>query len=271
MDRVLVVMPCYNERENLGRIIPEVLEVVGGVDLLIIDDGSPDGSGAVAQEWADRETRVRVIHREGKQGLGTAYIVGFRQALEDGYDAVIQMDADLSHTPAVIPWLLANLPEGGIVVGSRYLGGIRILNWPLVRLFLSVAARWYVRLITGMPLSDPTSGYTCIDRSALAAVDLGRLHSNGYSFLTELKYVLWRHGCPMREFPIVFCDRTDGRSKMSGAIIIEALWRTWLLRLRWRQGGGRYGSVEPAAWVPRRTQTVFDPPQPPVGIEKSAG
>jgi len=227
--RTLVVSPTFNERENLPDVVGRVLGLPEFIDLLIVDDNSPDGTGRLADEWAARNPRVHVLHRATKDGLGRAYIAGFKWALERDYEFVFEMDADLSHNPGDIPRFLEAAENADLVLGSRYRDGIRVINWPLNRLVLSLAAALYVRLITGMPFSDPTGGYKCFRRSALKALELDTVGSNGYSFQIELTHRIWRQGFRIAEVPIVFTDRFLGKSKMSGRIVREALVMVWKL------------------------------------------
>lgn len=233
--RVLVVMPTFNERENLPTIVPMVLAQGPEFDVLVVDDASPDGTGALADELARAsDGRVHVLHRAGKEGLGSAYVAGFRWGLEAGYTYLCEMDADLSHPPARLGDLLAAATEGGadFVVGSRYVGGrVNVVNWPLTRLLVSVFGSWYARVITGLAMRDLTGGFNLFHRSVLEEVDLSRIRSNGYSFQIELKFRAWKRGFEGVELPIVFTERAEGESKMSRAIVREAVWRVWHLRL----------------------------------------
>ncbi len=233
--RVLVITPTYNERENLPAFVDAVLKALPQADLLVVDDASPDGTGALADALAAGEPRLAVLHRPAKQGLGRAYRAAFRRALARGYDRVIQMDADFSHAPADLPRLLAASEEADLVIGSRYSqGGVRVLNWPLRRLFLSYGAGLYVRLLTRLPVMDPTAGYKCFRREALAAILQGPLAAEGYAFQVETTYHAWRAGFRVREIPIVFADRVAGQSKMSLAIAWEAVRLVLRLALRHR-------------------------------------
>jgi len=231
MNKTLVVVPTYNERENLPPLVQRLLALPVKVDILVVDDNSPDGTGKVADELAARHPAVQVLHRTQKDGLGRAYIAGFKVALEQGCEFVFELDGDLSHNPDDIPMFLeaAEEKQADLVLGSRYLNGIRIINWPLSRLMLSKAAATYVQVITGMPFTDPTGGYKCFRKRALQALDLDLVHSNGYSFQIELTHKLWRQGMKVVEVPIIFTDRFQGRSKMTGHIIREAV--TMVLRL----------------------------------------
>lgn len=232
----IVIVPTYNERENLLPLTERLLALRTPVDLLVVDDNSPDGTGQLADELAARHPEVQVLHRPGKSGLGRAYCAGFAWALQRHYEFIFEMDGDHSHDPDDIPTFLQAAHEADLVLGSRYAKGIRVINWPLRRLLLSLSAAKYVRVITGMPFSDPTGGFKCFRRRALQAIDLDNVHSNGYSFQVELTHKLWRQGLKIIEVPIVFTDRFQGTSKMSGHIVREALWMVWRL---WAQNGFR--------------------------------
>ena len=249
MNRTLVVVPTYNERENLPPLTKRLLALPVKVDLLVVDDNSPDGTGKIADQLASDSSSVHVLHRTEKTGLGRAYISGFKWALDRDYDFVFELDGDFSHNPDDIPMFLEAAKEADLVLGSRYLNGIRIINWPLSRLVLSKTAAKYVQIITGMPFSDPTGGYKCFRRRALEAIDLDAVRSNGYSFQIEMTHKLWRQGMKVAEVPIVFTDRFQGHSKMSGHIVREALWM--VLRL-WFQNGMR-----------RRPPPISSPPPSP--------
>jgi len=236
MEKTLIVMPTYDERENLPRMAQRLLSLPVAVDLLVVDDNSPDGTGQLADELAAKHPNIHVLHRQEKNGLGRAYLAGFKWALEHGYDFVFEMDGDFSHNPDDIPILLAAAQNADLVLGSRYLNGIRIINWPLSRLMLSKGAATYVATITGMPFTDPTGGYKCFRRRALQALNLEDVRSNGYSFQIELTHKLWRQGMKIVEVPIIFTERAQGHSKMSGHIIREAVLMVWRL---WLQNGCR--------------------------------
>jgi dolichol-phosphate mannosyltransferase len=236
MNKTLVVVPTYNERENLSPLAQRLLALPAPVDLLVVDDNSPDGTGKLADELAAKHPSIQVLHRSEKNGLGRAYIAGFKRALEREYEFIFQMDGDFSHNPDDIPIMLEAAREADLVIGSRYINGIRIINWPLSRLMLSKSAAKYVQVITGMPFSDPTGGYKCFRRRALQAIKLDEVRSNGYSFQIEMTNILWRQGMKIVEVPIIFTDRFQGRSKMSKAIVREALWMVWRL---WFQNGMR--------------------------------
>lgn len=236
MNRTLVVVPTYNERENLPPLAQRVLGLPTAVDLLVVDDNSPDGTGKIAEELSAKSPAVHVLHRNEKTGLGRAYIAGFKWALERGYEFVFELDGDFSHNPDDIPVFLEAAKEADLVLGSRYLNGIRIINWPLSRLMLSKSAAKYVKIVTGMPFTDPTGGYKCFRRRALEALNLDAVQSNGYSFQIEMTHKLWRQGLRVVEVPIIFTDRFQGHSKMSGHIVSEAFWMVWRL---WLQNGMR--------------------------------
>ena len=232
MNQTVIIVPTYNERDNLPRMAEKLLSLPGSVDVLVVDDNSPDGTGKIADELAARHPQVQVLHRAGKEGLGRAYIAGFKWALERNYEFIFEMDCDFSHDPDEIPNFLKAAEHADLVLGSRYTGGVRVINWPLKRLMLSRCAGVYVWLITGLPVTDPTGGYKCFRRRALQAVGLDTVKSNGYSFQIELTHRLWRQGYRIAEVPIIFTDRIDGTSKMSSRIIGEAFWMVWWLWLR---------------------------------------
>jgi dolichol-phosphate mannosyltransferase len=228
-----VVLPTYNEVENVGEIVPRILSQHNMLDVLIVDDGSPDGTGDVADRLARESDRVRVVHREGKMGLGSAYLAGFRQGLDEGYEFLLEMDADFSHDPDYLPELL-EAADGryDVVAGSRYLEGVNVVNWPMSRLLLSFFANKYARWVTGLPVTDATSGFKCFRRRVLEDLALEEVESTGYAFQIEMSFRAWKRGFTVGEIPIVFVDRDVGESKMSGAIVREAVWRVWSLRLK---------------------------------------
>ena len=229
----LAIIPTYNEKENILRIVPEVLAQDPRIEVLVVDDASPDGTGELAQDMADADPRVHLIRRAGKMGLGSAYVAGFRWALERDYVLVLEMDADFSHAPSALPGFLAKAAEADLVLGSRYMDGrISVVNWDWKRLLLSYAANIYARVVTGMPVSDATGGFKCYRREALQALDLNALRSDGYCFQIETSYKIWKKKLRVAEIPIVFMDRTRGTSKMSGGIISEAFFMVIRLRLR---------------------------------------
>ena len=231
MQRALVIVPTYNERENLPRLIPAILDQDARIEVLVVDDGSPDGTGAVADEIAAQDPRVHVIHRAGKLGLGTAYIAGFRWGLERGYDFLFEMDADFSHDPAHLPAFLEAIERFDVVLGSRYLHGrVTVVNWPIGRLLLSYMANVYARWVTGLPVADATGGFKCFRHKVLASIPLEKVESNGYSFQIEMSFRAWKRGFHLGEIPIMFVDRDVGESKMSKRIVYEAVWRVWRLR-----------------------------------------
>ncbi len=231
-ERALVIIPTYNEVENIGRIVPRVLEQDERIDVLVVDDNSPDGTGQIADEIAVESPRVHVLHREAKQGLGKAYLAGFAWALEQQYDIVFEMDSDFSHDPRFLPEFLRVIEHADLVVGSRFKTGVNVINWPMSRLILSYGANLYARWITGVPLCDSTGGFKCFRREVLAAIPLDRVQSNGYSFQIEMSFRAWKKGFRLIEMPIVFVDRVEGHSKMSKKIIREAIWMVWWLRLK---------------------------------------
>jgi dolichol-phosphate mannosyltransferase len=231
-DRALVIVPTYNERFNIARLIPAILAQDPSLEILVVDDGSPDGTGAIVDGIAANNARVHVIHRAEKLGLGTAYIAGFRWALERKYDLVFEMDADFSHNPERLPEFLAAIKESDVVLGSRYQDGhVNVVNWPMSRLFLSYGANIYARAVTGLPIFDTTGGFKCFRRNVLESIDLNSVKSNGYAFQIEMSYRVWKRGFSLVEIPIIFVDRAEGVSKMSKKIVREAIWMVW--RLRW--------------------------------------
>ncbi len=237
-ERALVIIPTFNEHENLPRIVPLVLDQDPRLEVLVVDDNSPDGTGELADALAAASPRVHVLHRTGKQGLGTAYVAGFRWALEQGCDYAFEMDADFSHDPRHLPTFLEAIADADLVIGSRYLDGrVTVVNWPMPRLLLSYFANVYARWVTGLRLWDSTGGFKCYRRRVLEGIDLEAIHSNGYSFQIEMSFRAWRKGFRLKEIPITFTDRTEGHSKMSKAIIREAVWMVW--RLRWWAIRGR--------------------------------
>lgn len=233
-DRKIVIIPTYNEKENIERIIRKVFSLDGGYEILIIDDGSPDGTAAIVKslqkEYPDR---LNLIERAGKLGLGTAYITGFKWALGHGYDYIFEMDADFSHDPDDLPRLLEACKEGeGVAIGSRYSDGISVVNWPIGRIIMSYYASVYVRTVLRMKVFDCTAGYKCYSRRVLEAIDLDKVEMKGYGFQIEMKYTAWKLGFPIREVPVIFVNRKAGSSKMSGSIFGEAFWGVLKLRFR---------------------------------------
>lgn len=234
--QAIVIVPTYNERDNLEPLAQRIAALPNPVDLLVVDDHSPDGTGQIADRLAAASPGIHVLHREAKSGLGRAYCAGFAWALEKGYEFILEMDGDFSHNPDDIPRFLQSMSHADLALGSRYCNGIRVINWPLSRLMLSMAAAKYVQWITGMPFSDPTGGFKCFRRQALASINLKDVRSNGYSFQIELTHKIWRRGGRIIEVPIIFTDRFQGTSKMSGQIVREAVFMVWRL---WLQNGLR--------------------------------
>lgn len=232
MNKALVVIPTYNENENVSAIAHAVLQAADEVDILFVDDNSPDGTGDIIDGMTKENSRIHVLHRTTKNGLGRAYIAGFKWALDHSYDLICEMDADFSHNPADVPHLIEAAKDADLALGSRYIGGIRIINWPLNRLVLSRSAGCYVKLITGMPFTDPTGGFKCFRRHVLETIDLDQIKSNGYSFQIEMTHRAWMAGFNIAEVPIIFEERRSGNSKMSGAIVREALGMVWKLLAR---------------------------------------
>ncbi len=229
----LVVVPTYNELENISRMVPTLLDLPVGADVLVVDDNSPDGTGDAVRRMSGENDRVHLLHRPCKAGLGQAYVAGFGWALERGYGPVVQMDADFSHDPSRVPDLIGELDGADLVIGSRYCSGVNVVNWPIGRLLLSWLANQYTRVITGMPVSDATGGFKAFTGEALAALDLASIRSDGYSFQIEVTYQLYRKGFDIREVPIIFVDRHAGTSKMTRSIVWEAVWMVWRLRFPW--------------------------------------
>jgi len=231
MNDTLIVIPTYNEIDNVQQIAAAVLEKLPAADILFVDDNSPDGTGQLIDRMRQHDPRIQVLHRKEKQGLGRAYIAGFKWALDRHYEFIFEMDADFSHNPASVPDLRAAANNADLCLGTRYKGGIRVVNWPLSRLILSKGASIYVRLITGLPVTDPTGGFKCFRRAVLESIDLDHITSNGYSFQIELSHKTWMKGFAIAEVPITFEERRSGASKMSTAIVREALWMVWKLWL----------------------------------------
>ena len=228
----VVIVPTFNERDNLPSLVRRVMAQPVAADVLVVDDNSPDGTGQLADTMAAENPRLHVLHRAEKDGLGRAYCAGFAWALARDYEFVFEMDGDFSHNPDDIPAFLEAARNADLVLGSRYRNGIRVINWPLKRLMLSLAAAKYVQVITGMPVSDPTGGYKCFRRHALQSIPLAEVQSNGYSFQIELTHKIWSQGMKVIEVPIIFTDRFQGSSKMSSKIVREALWMVWRILLR---------------------------------------
>ncbi|HTO91255.1 MAG TPA: polyprenol monophosphomannose synthase [Candidatus Sulfotelmatobacter sp.] len=227
----IIITPTYNERENIDRLIQKLMALPYGLHVLVVDDGSPDGTAEIVKGWMAREPRVHLLQRPGKMGLGSAYRDGFRYALDNGAEYIFEMDADFSHDPDSIGEFLKNADEVDVVLGSRYLHGITVVNWPLKRLILSYMANRYTQLVTGLPLRDATGGFKCFRRRALEAIRLDQVRSDGYAFQIEMSFKCWKKGFRIREIPILFVDRQAGVSKMSRRIVWEAAWMVWRLRV----------------------------------------
>ena len=232
MKQSLIIIPTYNEADNVAKIIPEVLSQDDGFNVLIVDDNSPDGTAMIIQDMQKTNSRIHLIERPSKLGLGTAYVAGFKYALTHGFDFVFEMDADFSHDPKLLVKLLAKAEEYDLVIGSRYISGVNVVNWPMRRLILSYSANLYTRIITGLPVKDATAGFKCYRRAVLESFNLDSIKSNGYSFQIETNFLAWKHGFRICEVPIVFTDRREGISKMSKHIVYEAAWMVWKLKFR---------------------------------------
>lgn len=229
--RVLVIIPTYNEAENISAIIDQVLQQGDNINILIVDDNSPDGTANIVEQKKNLlPERIHLLKRERKLGLGSAYVFGFKYALAEEYDLIIEMDADFSHDPAMIPIMVKEAQKSDLIIGSRYVQGINVVNWPLIRLIISYFASRYVRIITGLPLCDATSGFKCFKRKVLESIDLDSILSDGYSFQIEMNYRAWIKNFTMKEISIIFTDRQNGHSKMSKKIIREAIFVVWKLR-----------------------------------------
>lgn len=232
----IVIIPTYDELHNIQKLIPELLELYSDLDILVVDDNSPDGTGDYVSKISETNDKIKLIRREGKQGLGTAYVAGFKYMLKNNYDVAIQMDADYSHDPREIANFLKNIEENDLVIGSRYVQGVNVINWPMQRLLLSYFANIYTKIITGLPLKDSTGGFKCFRREVLQAINLDEIKSNGYSFQIEMNYKAWIKGFKLKEISIIFMDRVAGTSKMSKKIVREAIFRVWKLRFRHMMG-----------------------------------
>ena len=230
-EKILVIIPTYNELENITRLIPIVLSQDSRIHILIVDDNSPDGTWKLIEEEERKNNRVHLLKRESKMGLGTAYIAGFKYALKNNYDFVFEMDADFSHDPKEIPNFLKEIENNDLVLGSRYIHGVNVVNWPMSRLLLSSFANIYTRLITGMPVKDATGGFKCFRKDVLNSINLDNIKSNGYAFQIEMTFKAWKKGFRIKEMSIVFVDRMKGQSKMSKKIVREAVTMVWKLRI----------------------------------------
>ncbi|HEY7613633.1 MAG TPA: polyprenol monophosphomannose synthase [Gemmatimonadales bacterium] len=231
-ERAVVVVPTYNEAVNLPSIVPQILAQDPRLEVLVVDDNSPDGTGQLAEQMAAADARVHVLHRPGKGGLGKAYLAGFRWALDRDYELIFEMDADFSHDPKFLVDFLRAVEHADLVIGSRYKTGVNVINWPISRLLLSLGANQYARWITGLPVMDSTGGFKCFRRRVLESIDFERVRSNGYSFQIEMSFRAWKKGFRLVEIPIVFTDRVEGQSKMNKRIVREAIWMVWWLRLK---------------------------------------
>lgn len=230
--KTLVIIPTYNELDNVRKLIPDILVMHPDFNILIVDDGSPDGTGKFVNELSQKDSRIKLLERGKKQGLGTAYVAGFRYMLSNGYDLAIQMDADYSHDPKELQKFLESAENNDLVIGSRYITGVNVVNWPLRRLLLSYFANIYSRTITGIPIKDCTGGFKCFKRAVLESINLNKITSNGYSFQIEMNYKAWKNGFKLIEIPIIFVDRIFGHSKMSKSIVYEAVFMVWKLRFK---------------------------------------
>ncbi len=230
--KTLVIIPTFNELENMPKLLPEVLSKNDEINILIVDDNSPDGTAAFVENEMKNNDRIYLIKRPSKRGLGTAYIAGFKYALQNKYDLIFEMDADFSHDPNEIPRFLEEIKDSDLVLGSRYKNGVNVINWPMRRLLLSWFANIYTRVITGLPVHDATGGFKCFRRKVLEAIDLDRVTSNGYAFQIEMNFIAWKKGFNVKEIPIIFVDRVKGKSKMSRKIVREAVTMVWKLRIK---------------------------------------
>jgi len=230
--KTLLIIPTYNECENIQELLEIVLAKSANLEVLIVDDNSPDGTAQIVKDMMPSESRIHLLQRAGKMGLGSAYVTGFKYALERGFDFIMEMDADFSHNPDDVPRLLEAAQTKDLVIGSRYVNGVNIVNWPFKRLLISYFASKYVRVITGMPIKDPTGGYKCFRRKVLESIDLNKILSDGYAFQIEMNFRAWVKGFRIQEIPIVFTERINGVSKMSRNIVWEAAWMVWHLQFR---------------------------------------
>ena len=231
-EKSLIIIPTFNELDNIRKMIPDILGRYDNVDILIVDDGSPDGTGVFVEQLTRESNRIKLIKRPGKMGLGTAYIAGFKYALQNGYDYIFEMDADFSHDPKEIGNFLDAIKNNDLVLGSRYKTGVNVINWPMRRLMLSYFANSYTRFVTGLPVRDATGGFKCFRRKVLESIDLDSIKSNGYAFQIEMTFKAYKKGFKIIEIPIIFTDRFHGTSKMSKKIVREAVLMVWKLRIR---------------------------------------
>ncbi|MCK9281435.1 MAG: polyprenol monophosphomannose synthase [Melioribacteraceae bacterium] len=228
----IILIPTYNEIDNIQKLVPYLLSKYPEVSILVIDDNSPDGTHKWVKDFAENDQRVHLIKRAGKMGLGTAYVEGYKYMLTNGFDVAVQMDADYSHNPDDVKIFLEHIKNYDLVIGSRYIKGVNVVNWPISRLLLSYFANMYTRIITGLPIKDGTGGFKCFRSEVLRSINLDKIKSNGYSFQIEMNYIAWKKGFKIFEFPIVFTDRFQGTSKMSKKIVHEAIFMVWKLRCR---------------------------------------
>ena len=231
-ENILIIIPTYNEIENIEKLIKDINMIDHTLDILIVDDNSPDGTGKQVEKLKDQFKNLFLIQREEKLGLGTAYVTGFKYALQNGYSIIFEMDADFSHDPKEIPNFLEAIKDADLVIGSRYIKGVNVVNWPLSRLLLSYFANRYTRFVTGLPVCDSTGGYKCFRREVLESINLEEIRSGGYSFQIEMNFKAWKNGFQLKEIPIIFIDRAVGKSKMSKQIIREAVWMVWKLKIK---------------------------------------
>lgn len=238
----IVVIPTYNEKENINKLISKIQDIQPDMDILIVDDNSPDGTASEVKKLQEVNNRIHLLERAGKMGLGTAYIAGFTYAIENDFEIIMEMDADFSHNPEEIPNFLKEISNNDLVIGSRYIKGVNVVNWPLKRLLLSYFANLYTRIITGMPVKDATGGFKCFRADMLKKVDFQSVRSNGYSFQIEMNYRLWKKGARIKEIPIIFVDRIEGESKMSKKIVYEAIFMVWKLKLGLIKTGSKKAS-----------------------------
>ncbi len=231
MKKSLVIIPTYNEAENIKKLLYAIILLnISNLCVLVVDDNSPDGTAKIVEEFGRQDARIRLMNRTGKQGLGTAYVAGFKYAISEGFDFVFEMDADFSHDPKEIPRFLERIEEFDLVIGSRYATGVNVINWPLSRLLISLSANTYTRVITRLPVHDCTSGFKCFRREVLESINLEKISSDGYSFQIEMTFKAWKKQFKICEIPIIFIDRTKGDSKMSRKVMWEAAWVVWKLR-----------------------------------------
>lgn len=228
----IIIIPTFDELNNIQKMIPILLSSYPEMDILVVDDNSPDGTGEYVKKLSEENSRIHVLQRAAKSGLGTAYVAGFKYMLKNGFDLAFQMDADFSHDPKEIKNFLKEIDNFDLIVGSRYIQGVNVVNWPMRRLLLSYFANKYSKIVTGLPMCDGTGGFKCFKRKVLEAIDLDSIHSNGYAFQIEMNFKAWKKGFKLKEIPIVFVDRIEGTSKMSKKIVREAVFMVWKLRLR---------------------------------------